>query len=53
MLYEQKTKGYRIGDFSVNCDHPFHWKVMFVMHAKNLQLIGILLLDNSPYPWKD
>jgi hypothetical protein len=24
-----------------------------VMHAKNLQLIGILLLDNPQYPWKD
>jgi hypothetical protein len=24
-----------------------------VMHVKNLQLIGILLLDNPQYPWKD
>jgi hypothetical protein len=49
----RKQKGYRIGNFSVDCDHPLHWKVMFVMHAKNLQLIGILLLDNSQYPWED
>jgi hypothetical protein len=47
--YEHKTKGYRIGNFFVDCDHPLHWKVIFVMHAKNLQLIGILLLDN-PQP---
>jgi hypothetical protein len=53
MLYEQKIKGYRIGNLSIDCDHPLHWKVMFVMHAKNLQLIGILLLDNPQYPWKD
>jgi hypothetical protein len=26
---------------------------MVVMHAKNLQLIGILMLDNPQYPWKD
>jgi hypothetical protein len=26
---------------------------MFVMQAKNLQLIGILLLDNPQYPWED
>jgi hypothetical protein len=46
MLYEQNIKGYIIGNLSVDCDHPLHLKVMFVMHAKNLQLIGILLLDN-------
>ena len=44
--YEQKTKVYRIYDFSVDCYHPSKEKVVFVIDAKISNMVNVLSLDN-------
>ena len=49
MRYEQKTKGYRICNFSFDCDHPSHEKVVFTIDAKIGNPVIVLPLDNPLY----
>ena len=49
MRYEQKTKWYRICNFSFDCDHPSHEKVVFTIDAKIGNMIIVLPLDNPLY----
>ena len=46
MIYELKTKVYRICNFSVDCYHPSKSNVVFVIDAKISNMVNVLPLDN-------